>query len=296
MKHLSSSLSWSWRLLIGTLAHVLGAMLGGGLVNVLGLEMPRFPGELEATRQLILMFPAGLVMAAGLTVMARGMAGLWWERWLLLTAFGFIINGIGNGIEASVFTTLGGNVTMALATLPAFAACALAVSLLFAPRGSARFADQVASFLALQGGGRFLRGCLLAIVAFPLVYFFFGLLISPIVVPHYETLDFLVIPPMTALLPVLLLRSALLLLASMLVLAGWVESRKALIIGLGLGHFVVVGFAGLIQATFFPAALRWGHSVEILADSLVYAWILVRLFWHPLEERVSGPAVLEARA
>jgi hypothetical protein len=83
---------------------------------------------------------------------------------------------------------------------------------------------------------------------------------------------------MSTLLPVLLLRSALLLLISLPILAAWQASRRGLILGLGLGHFAAVGLGGLIQAPFFPAVLRWVHGVEILFDSMVYAWVLALLF------------------
>jgi len=59
---------------------------------------------------------------------------------------------------------------------------------------------------------------------------------------------------------------------------GWDGSRPMLILGLGLGHFTAVGLGGLIQVTFFPAILRWTHGIEILADSMVYAWVLALLF------------------
>lgn len=97
-------------------------------------------------------------------------------------------------------------------------------------------------------------------------------------VPFYGELDFLKIPPVSTLIPILHLRSMLLLLVSMPVIIGWDGPRCRLILELALGHAAVVGVGGLVQVTFFPGMLRWVHILEIIADSLVYAWILALLF------------------
>ena len=39
----------------------------------------------------------------------------------------------------------------------------------------------------------------------------------------------------------------------------------------------MMGLIGLVSATFFPPVLRIAHSLEILGDGLVYAWLLVAL-------------------
>ena len=117
----------------------------------------------------------------------------------------------------------------------------------------------------------------------------FGMMIAPIVTPHYAQLDFLVIPPMATIVKVLFTRSALLLLVSLPVIVGWRGSRRQLFLALSLGHFFAVGFAGLIQTPFFPAVLRWTHGIEILADSVCYAWALVWLFF-PRRDRAAEEA------
>jgi hypothetical protein len=122
------------------------------------------------------------------------------------------------------------------------------------------------------------------------------MMVTPIVIPHYERLDFLVIPPMPTMLAVLFFRSALFLLVSLPVIAAWRESRAKLILGLGLGHFVAVGFADLIQAVFFPAILRWTHGIEILADSMFYAWVLVWLLLPRDEEGPESEAAAQTTA
>lgn len=278
MKPENTIFSWLWKLGVCTAAYAAGTVLGGMLTLALPLEMPRMPGEADPAMQGLLLLPGGLVYSIGLAAIAIGLAGRWWQRWLILATFLYVINGIGNAIEATLFTTLGGQVASAIGFLAPSVLCALAVALLFPPPSGASLADRFAGFLARRTPLSLAGRILLAILAFPVVYFVFGAAVAPIVVPYYAELDFLHIPPMATLIPVLHFRSVLLLLVSLPILAGWHGSRRGLILGLGLGHAAAVGLGGLVQVTFFPDVLRWTHGVEILADSLVYAWILALLF------------------
>jgi hypothetical protein len=51
--------------------------------------------------------------------------------------------------------------------------------------------------------------------------------------------------------------------------------------------FLLVGGLSMLQAYWLPAELRLIHSLEILADELVYAGILVGLFKLPATTRFS---------
>ena len=248
------------------------------LAVALGLEVPGVPGQVDMTVQGLLLFPTGLVFSIGLAAMAIGLVGRWWQRWLILAAFLYFINGIGNAIESVLFTTLGGQAGDAVAFLVPSVACGIAVALLFPAPADVSLANKGAEFLARYKPVSLAGRMLLAIVAFPVIYLLFGGIVSPIVVPYYEALDFLKIPPMSTLIPVAHLRSVLLLLVSLPIIIAWEGSRGRLILGLGLGHAAAVGLGGLVQASFFPAVLRWVHGIEIFADSMVYAWILVLLF------------------
>jgi hypothetical protein len=277
---------WLWKIPVSGVAYAFGAMLGGALVTSAGMEFPNLPMEVDPGQQTLLLFAAGMAMALGLAAMASGIVGRWWERWLMLALFVFVVNGVGNAIEGSIFTTLGGYFTVVLMNLPAGVLCALAVALLFPDPSGERLVERLGSFRSRWTGGALAGRLGLAILAFPFFYFLFGMMVTPIVIPHYERLDFLVIPPMPTMLAVLFFRSALFLLVSLPVIVAWRKSRAKLVLGLGLGHFVAVGFADLIQSVFFPAILRWTHGIEILADSVCYAWVLV---WLLLPRGDEGP-------
>jgi hypothetical protein len=270
-------------------ALVAGQMLGVALVSALGLELPPPPVPVDEGTQFLLLSPAAAAVALALAGMAVGLAGRWWERGAILAAFIYGIYGVGNAIEASIFTTLGGEVAVAVMHLPPAVLGALIVALLFAAPSGEGFLEGAAAFFSGWKPTKLVARLGLAVLAFPFFYFLFGMMIAPIVTPHYAQLDFLVIPPMPTIVKVLFTRSALLLLVSLPVIVGWRESRGPLLFALALGHFVAVGFAGLIQVTYFPAVLRWTHSIEILADSVCYAWALVWLFF-PRRDRATEEA------
>ncbi len=288
---------WSWRIPVCMAVLIAGQMLGVALVSALGLELAPSPVAVDEGTQFLMLFPAAIAVAVALAGMAVGLAGRWWERGAILAAFIWVIYGVGTAIESSLFSTLGGGVAMAVMQLPPAVLVALAVTLLFAAPSDEGFRERAAAFFSGWKPGKLAARLGLAVLAFPLFYFLFGMMVAPIVTPHYERLDFLVIPALPALLKVLFTRSVLLLLVSLPVIVGWRESRGRLMLALGLGHFVAVGFAGLIQAPFFPAILRWVHGIEILADSICYAAALVWLFF-PRRSRAGEeqPALQERLA
>lgn len=282
--------AWLWRVLAVALVLVLAQMLGGPLVMALGLEMPRVPGEISPGLQLALLLPASLAMALAMALIADGLSGPRGQRWLLLAGFVWVVHGLGTALESKIFTTLGGEWAAALLPLlPAVLGSLAAVRLFPAPAGEG-FAARLGELFAGWSAGRLVGRVALAVAAFPFVYFLFGMIIAPIVTPHYARLDFLVIPPVSTILGVLFTRSAMFLLVSLPLIVAWGRSRGRLLLALGYGHFAAVGFVGLIQVPFFPAVLRWTHGVEILADSFCYAAVLVWLFHARRQAAVPRPA------
>jgi hypothetical protein len=248
--------------------------------------MPRPIAGVDPGLQFLLLFPAAIALALGLALIASGLAGRWWQRWAVLGSFVTVTYAVGNALEGAIFTTLGGEWTTAWIHLPACVLGSLAAARLFPGPSDEGLGLQAVRFFSRWTAGGLTGRLVLAWIAFPFFYFLFGTMILPIVQPHYEQLDFLVIPPPQTMLTVLFSRSALFLIVSLAVIVCWQESRGRLVLALGSGHFVTVGLAGLIQAPFFPAILRWTHSVEILADSLCYAAVLAWLFF-PREGRAA---------
>ena len=73
------------------------------------------------------------------------------------------------------------------------------------------------------------------------------------------------------------IRSLLFLAATVPIIVGWRRSRRALVLSLAAAFTAMVGLTGLIESSWMPTTLRIVHSLEIAADSLVHAWVLVAL-------------------
>jgi hypothetical protein len=73
------------------------------------------------------------------------------------------------------------------------------------------------------------------------------------------------------------LRSIVFLLGAVAVFIAWSGLRRRLSVIFGLSLFIVLGLHSLLQAYWLPWGMRGLHTVEILLDSLVYGWLLVRL-------------------
>ena len=91
----------------------------------------------------------------------------------------------------------------------------------------------------------------------------------------------LTLPTWSQILPILLLRSLLFLLAWLPILILLQASPQRMFWVMGLTLFLLVGGLSMMQAYWLPAQLRLIHSLEILADELVYAGVLVVLFKLP---------------
>jgi hypothetical protein len=292
--------SWLWRVAVGSVAHAVGIVVGAAVALAAGLTLPTIPSSTAGAAsgaEMLLMLAGGAAIALGLAALAVGLEGSFWKRWAILGAFAFVVNGVGTAVEAEFFTTLGGMWFAIVANLPASLLCAMAVARLFPAPAPARSAGATGTYVEHFSALRLSARLLLGLLAFPFFYFLFGMMIAPIVVPHYERLDFLLVPPLSTLLPVLFFRSALFLAVSLPIVVYWHYSRGKLALAVGAGHFTAVGLSGLIQVTFFPAVIRWTHGVEILADSVFYglalAWLL---FAPPVSEGTRGREELPAPA
>lgn len=262
-------LGYAWRIAAIAIAYAAATMFSGAVVGAAKLPMPVLPQGTGQQSSVALLLVGALCIAACLAPLARGIAGTQAGRWLVLAPFTYVCTGFNNAIEAAFFTTLGGTPAMMLIFLaPCLLAAWLAVAL-FPAAGAVTPA-------------RRLRGwwwrTLLAWLAFPAIYYVFGMLAYPWVRELYERPDMgLRVPAGTVVIGVVLLRSALFLAVLAPVIARWSRSRRALTVALAAAMFVMVGLNGLLQTTWWPVGMRAVHSLEILADSVVYAWAAVAL-------------------
>ena len=225
---------------------------------------------------------ASALMGVALTPLAAGLRGKRLPRWLALAFLPFICMYVNAVIEILMFTTmLQRHQTLpfiASGILPALffggALAFIAKRELHAPD----FSRQLTDFFSTHSAPSYVWRLLLAILAFPAAYLIFGMIVAPFVVPAYRAgIAGLILPPLSTIMPMQFLRSALFLLASLPSLILWKGQRSSLIVSLGLAHWFFVGLFGLLQPGILPPALRLAHSLEIGADSFAYAAAIVLL-------------------
>lgn len=291
-KPLFSPLSF-FKAAVAGLLYVLGAILFGMFAAAIHYHVPEFNPPGTDARAAFRMFGfTSALMGIALLPLAVYTNSSRLIRALALFLLLFICLGVNSVIELTIFSTFfihGGALAVVISMMVPSLFCAFGLSY-FLPFLSASLAQHldIHSYSPLSWMVRLL----LAILAFPVVYFIFGMMVAPLVVPFYRTgVSFLVIPPLSTILPVQVLRSSLFLLASAPFLFFWTRSRASLIVALGLAHCYLVGLFGLIQATWMPPTVRISHSLEITADSFVYAAALVFLLVpRRLETTVPTPA------
>ena len=272
--------AYVWKVPLCGLAFVVGSMLGSILAGLIGMEMPPMPQGTDPQTLMLVQLLASPLLALALAFLSQGMQGRFVVRWLILSFLTWVAYGVNTLLETAIFTTLG-NVSpfTAVIMLGGSFSCGAAVAALFRPQDGGRgFFANVREFFARRPARAWGWRIPLAAVAFMPIYLFFGRLVVPFTYEYYrQELAGLTAPGWGQILPVLLLRSVLFLTVSLPVLLAWRKSRRSSILSLGFAMFVLVGGMGLIGGYWLPISVRLPHGLEILADSMVYTWVLVVL-------------------
>lgn len=268
-----------WATLAGGVSYVVGQMVGGGLAMGLGLQPPNLKLAVSQGLMLAGQLAGGVVVSIGVGLVARHMGGGFVSRCGALAAFLYLAHGLNTALEASIFTTMGGGWMLVVAGLPASILCAAVVARAVPALPKARpMGEQFAGWAASRSAWSWTGRLALAVAAFPVIYYCFGMMIAPLVIEYYRRPGgFLRLPAPQVVIGMQMLRSVIFLVASLPIVACWSGSRAQMIVKLGLAHFCLVGLAGLIVPGLLPMWLRFVHGSEIFADSMVYAWVLASL-------------------
>jgi hypothetical protein len=257
----------------------------------IGIRPPRMPEQANEAIAGYYLLVGSIILVIGVMLIARKIQGNYWIRWLSLLTFLFISFGINNAIEDSIYSSTEGLFLMIpILFLPCILLAAVA-ALLFQPLpADSGHIETTARFSIGRTPFEWVGRILAAIGSFPLVYFVFGLVVSPIVVDYYrQGAADLALPDAGTILAVQFLRGALFLIASFPVLVSWSGSKRQLILRLGFAFFVLGATFEIVLAYQLPAVLRITHSIEIFVDSLVYAWLLVALLMQHVDRHGMEP-------
>ena len=269
-----------WKLPVCGLAFVLGTFAGSMVAGMLGLQMPSLPAGTDPQTLMLVQLLSSPLLALALALLSTRMEGGFLSRWLILSSLTWVAYSVNTLLEASIFTTFGaGTPFTALIQLVGSLTCGAAVAVLFRPQDGGRgFSTSLTEFFARRPTREWAWRLALAAVIFLPIYLFFGRLVVPFTHEYYQQeLAGLTAPGWGQILPILFVRSVLFLVVSLPVLFTWRGSTRSLVLSLGFVLFVLVGALGLIGGYWMPTSVRIIHGLEILADSLVYAWALVLL-------------------
>lgn len=294
----SSFLSLFVKGILAGVVYVLGSMLTGMLFAALHIPTVHFepPGTDPRIGARLFMLVSPLLGLA-LLPLARHTAGSRVLRGLALFFLMFISFGVSMVLEVKIFLTVyahGGALAAVFSALPPTLLIGLTLSFLLSqeqPEISAW--EKIRAFFAARSPFSWAARFGLAILAFAVAYFAFGMIVAPFVVPFYRAgVLNLTLPPVSVILPVLFVRSTFFLLACLPFLILWTRSRISLILSLGLAHWFLNGLMGMLLVFFWPPVMRIAHGLETGADSFVYAAALVFLLLPRSSSTASVPALV----
>ena len=277
---IKSLFQYIWKIPLCGLLFFIGFIPGGWLATQLGFSTPELPMGADQGTVVLFTLIGSLLLALGLSAVARGLSGGFLARWLMLFFFTWMAYGVNTYLEASIFSTMAAaSLYTVIIYLPASLFCAAAVAWLFPSNlSSFGFVASIQAFFAGRTLGDWTWRLLAAFLAFPVAYTIFGMLISPIVLPYYQQgSNELALPGWGQILPILALRSLFFILVCLPILITWRLSNIHLFLSLGLALFILVGGLGMLSAYWLPPILRITHSLEIFADEMIYAAALVLL-------------------
>lgn len=262
-------------------------MVGGMTMNLLGLPLSALGSQRKPFQSVVASLIAGTLtgltlgpLGSRLNLPLFGRACLWF---LLL----FVLNGLVNVVEAIFFTTIPLTQLASSLTILAFGQVAVAVllSLLFRPQQPGPgLLTRLRETLAQRTGASWAWRFGLAALSYLLIYFAFGMIVAPFVLPYYNNPDLglnLVVPGFGVILPLEVGRGllyALTVFPLIAVLRGSVWS-KAFWVGLTIA--VLGSWVPMLRAIGWPLALRMAHGLEITADAFVQGIVLTWLLAPP---------------
>ena len=285
--------SYVWKLPLCGFAFFLGLMVGGGVASGLGLIAPSLPEGVAAEQITISTLVGATLLALPLAWLSRGLTGGLAMRGLVLSLLIWLAHGLNNYLEARIFTSIeAASFYTVVMYLPAALLLGGTAALLFPPaEREAGWWREARPFFGRYdlGGWSWRLGA--ALIAFPLIYLLFGRLIAPLVIDFYrEEMFGLVLPTWGEIVPTQLLRSGLFLLAVLPIVAGWRRSSRRLVLALGLALFMLVGGISMLSAVWYPPLIPLVHGLEMLADEIVYAAVVVWLL-RPSNKGLAVPPV-----
>jgi hypothetical protein len=266
---------------------LLSIVLASGLVvsRILLLKLdvfiPRFPQQADENTAIYYLLIGSVLLASGWYYLFKGIGGSKKERILISSFFILIGFSIGVTIESAIYSDVGSyHMSIILLLLPMILYAIIITITTDTQKLLKPFDQRLLSYFKTWSKKDWLKKILLAIISFPIIYFIFGIIVSPFVTNYYSKLvGGLQLPDVGTIIGIQLIRSILFLAITIPVIINWTSTKTQLLISLTMAHFVMVFAYDIYLAIVMPFELVMIHGIEILADSFVYSLILVNILW-----------------
>ena len=273
-----SVISALWRIILLALTFMIGLIGSRLLFYQLGIAPPRLSSQAPESIAVYYLFTGSLILTLGLFPLIQNIGGNSLSRFLIVFFFLFAWFGISVSVENSIYTTESNPWIILILLVPSLIFALVATLLTKTQSGSETFSGKLKEFFKTQTTKQWLWKLFLAIVSFPIIYFMFGIMVSPFVMDYYQQNNLsLTVPTVGVIIGVQVFRSILFLLVTLPILITWMGNKIQLVLFLGLAHFVFVFSYDFVLAIQLPFSLELIHGLEILLDSIVYAWVIVKL-------------------
>lgn len=208
-----------------------------------------------------------------------------WSLTLLVWLNLLVVEFLNNYVEAYFFTTRYSNAAV-LAQSVASALISSVITAMAAAHllgyGISGITASLKEYLSTRTSSSWILRIVVGSVAYFPIYFFFGLLITPFVLPYYNNPSFgLRIPSFAVMIPVEFFRGFVYTLVLLPLLATIVGERATKFTALTAMLYIPGGLIALLGNPGIPAPIIPFHGLEILADSIVYGFVLSRILSQP---------------
>jgi hypothetical protein len=203
--------------------------------------------------------------------------------WLTL----FIVQFVNNIIEAYFFTTIYSSafkiLTSLLVGLVTNFLESLVAMFLFYQKSETKFSSIFSDFFKQRKYTSWLWRIVVSSLAYFPIYFLFGIIVSPFVIPYYTGSSILVVPSFTVMIPLELLRGFIYTMSLLPLISLVKTNRRSLFVMLAAMLYIPGAFLSLIIGGLsnLPAAIIPFHLLEILGDSIVYGFVIAYLLGRP---------------
>ena len=272
-----------WRCLVVGLVYALVSMVTSS-IGVLMVEMP-IALDVDPATVFFSMFIGGILLALVMGLVSTKLDLPRAQRigvlFLSLYTFAHLIN----APEVLLYTNypLAFQAYLVIDQLIVYLVVAILIGVLFPPpQVGAGLVAAVKGYFAQREARDWLWRFALAAVLFLPIYYFFGLVFSPMTVPYYNRPELglgLVIPGLEVVVPVAIGRGLWYALTVIPLLA--VLRMPKWTLGLWIGLILAIVGAVVPQVTnvAWPLPLRLGHGVEVVCDSFAQGLMMAWLLW-----------------